>query len=78
MERKEDTAQRITRRNYELTHKEERKAKSIVWGTSINRNLGEAINRFLEKYGFTKVELIEAGYKALTDKTVKQDFSSQE
>lgn len=63
--KKEDTPSRIIRRTYETKHKEERKQKSIMFGTSIDREYGEEINAFLQKYKLTKVELIAAGYMAL-------------
>lgn len=65
MNRKEDTPMRVTRRKYEETHAKERKEKSKVWGTSIDRQLAEEINMFLEENNFKKVELIYAGYLAL-------------
>lgn len=52
---------------YEEKHKEERKAKSVVWGTSIAREKAEEIDKFLKMHGYTKVRLIEEEYKALTE-----------
>lgn len=52
-------------KRYEEKHREERKAKSLVWGTSMPREKAEEINEFLERNGYTKVQLIEAGYAAL-------------
>ena len=52
-------------KRYEEKHKEQRKAKSMVWGTSIDRKFAEEINAMLEEYGYTKVQLIKAGYEAL-------------
>ena len=52
-------------KKYEERHREERKAKSLVWGTSVPRAQAEEINAFLMENGYTKVRLIEAGYKAL-------------
>lgn len=52
---------------YEEKHKEERKAKSVVWGTSIAREKAEEIDKFLKMHGYTKVRFIEEGYKALTE-----------
>ena len=52
---------------YEEKHKEERKAKSAVWGTSIPRETAEKIDAFLKKHGYTKVRLIEEGYKSLLE-----------
>ena len=65
MNRKEDTPIRVTRRKYEETHAEERKEKTKVWGTSIDRRLAEEIDLFLEENNIKKVELIYAGYAAL-------------
>ena len=64
----------VTDKRYEEKHKEERKAKSLVWGTSVPRQLAEEINEFLSQYGFTKVQLIEAGYKALLDEAAEHDL----
>lgn len=55
-------------KRYEDRHKEERKAKCMVWGTSVERPLGEEINAFLKASGYTKVQLIKAGYQALLDR----------
>ncbi len=63
--RKEDTPSRIVRRAYEQKHKDERKQKNAVWGTSIDREYAEEINAFLKQYGLTKVRLIVEGYKTL-------------
>ena len=64
----------VTDKRYEAKHKEERKAKSLVWGTSVPRQFAEEINEFLSQYGFTKVQLIEAGYKALLDEAAENDL----
>lgn len=64
----------VTDKRYEEKHKEERKAKSLVWGTSVPRQFAEEINEFLSKYGFTKVQLIEAGYKALLDEAAENNL----
>ena len=63
--RKEDTPSRIIKRKYEETHKDERRQKNVVWGTSINREYAEEIDAYLKQLGKTKVELIAAGYQAL-------------
>ena len=52
-------------KRYEERHKEERKAKNVIWGTSVPRKAAEEINEFLKEYGYTKVELIQAGYEEL-------------
>lgn len=66
--RKEDTPVRIVKRSYEERHKEERKQKNRLWGTSLDREYGDEIDLFLKQYGITKVELIAEGYKALQSK----------
>ena len=63
----EKKARAVKDKRYEDKHKEERKAKCMIWGTSVPREKAEQINEFLKKYGCTKVQLIEAGYKALLD-----------
>ena len=60
-------ARAVKDKRYEDKHKEERKAKCMVWGTSVPREKAEQINEFLKRYGYTKVQLIEAGYNALLD-----------
>ena len=62
-------------KRYEEKHKAERKAKCLSWGTSMPRETAEEINAFLKKYGYTKIELIEAGYKALLDEASTRDTS---
>ena len=62
-------------KRYEEKHKAERKAKCMVWGTSVPRKYAEEINEFLNKYGYTKVQLIEAGYKALIDDAAEHNLS---
>ena len=59
-------------KRYEDRHKEERKAKCMIWGTSVERPLAEEINNFLKTTGHTKVELIKAGYQALLKKAEKK------
>ncbi len=63
--RKEDTPQRLANRKYEEKNKEKRKATSGNFQTMISRELFDEINAFLKKYGYTKVELIQAGYEEL-------------
>ena len=62
-------------KRYETKHKAERKAKCMVWGTSVPREKAEQINEFLKRYGYTKVQLIEAGYKALLDDAAEHNLS---
>ncbi|MBO4309228.1 MAG: hypothetical protein J5885_05310 [Clostridia bacterium] len=59
-------------KRYEDRHKEERKAKCMIWGTSVERPLAEEINKFLKANGFTKVQLIKAGYQALLKEAEKK------
>ena len=75
MERKENTPMRETRRRYEERNKEQRKQKSGNFGTMIPRGLFEEINSFLKRYGYTKVQLIEAGYKALQDDAAEHNLA---
>lgn len=69
------TDRSIKDKRYEEKHKEERKAKSMIWGTSVPRVKADEINEFLKEYGYTKVQLIDAGYKALIDEAAEHDFS---
>lgn len=64
----------VTDKRYEEKHKEERKAKSLVWGTSVPRQFAEEINAFLEKHNISKVKLIEAGFNALMDEVDESDL----
>lgn len=75
MERKESTPGRESRRRYEERNKEQRKQKSGNFGTMIPRELFEEINSFLKRYGYTKVQLIEAGYKALQDDAAEHNLA---
>ena len=67
MEKKENTPQRTARRKYEEVNKEKRKQTSGNFGTMIPRPLFEEINAFLKISGFTKVQLIAAGYEKLKE-----------
>ena len=64
----------VTDKRYEEKHKEERKAKSLVWGTSVPRQFAEEINAFLEKHHISKAKLIEAGFNALMDEVAESDL----
>lgn len=59
------TPKAVIDKRYEEKHKDERKARHMIWGTSVDREYAEEINEFLQKYKLTKVELIAEGYKAL-------------
>ena len=48
MEKKPETPQRIVRRRYEDKHKDERKAAHAVWGTSMNREDFDKLNKFFK------------------------------
>ena len=50
MERKESTPARERKRVYEEKHKDERKAKNKVWGTSIDRKYADEIDEFLARH----------------------------
>ena len=69
------TPKSVINKRYEDKHREERKAKSMIWGTSVPRKYAEEINAFLKKYGYTKVQLIEAGYKALLEEAAENDLA---
>ncbi len=58
---------KVKDKRYEEKHKAERKAKCMVWGTSVPREKAEEINEFLKRYGYTKVQLIVEGYNALQE-----------
>ena len=73
MDKKKDTAVRISRRKYEAKHKKERKAQNKVWGTSIPRNVAEEIDGFLLKHNLSKVSLIMAGYATLQEQYRKKE-----
>ncbi len=64
-------------KKYEERHREERKAKSLVWGTSVPRKQAEEINAFLIENGYTKVRLIEAGYKTLKEEVALKSKNGQ-
>ena len=69
--KKKDRA--VKDKRYEDKHKAERKAKCMVWGTSVPREKAEQINEFLKRYGFTKVQLIEAGYNVLIERAAEHN-----
>ena len=71
MERKASTPMRENRRRYEEKHKEERKARNRVWGTSLAREYAEEIDEFLKTHNISKVDLICAGYEALKQSVKK-------
>lgn len=73
MERKENTPARERKRTYEEKHKDERKAKSKVWGTSVDRKWADEIDEFLKKHKLTKVAVIAAGFEALRNQYEPQD-----
>ena len=59
------TPKAIIDKRYEDKHKDERKARHMVWGTSVDREFAKEINEYLQRHKLTKVELIVAGYQAL-------------
>ena len=67
MERRESTPARQARRKYEEKNKDKRKQVSGNFGTLIPRVLFNEINAFLKETGYTKVQLVKAGYKALLE-----------
>lgn len=77
MERREDTPARVARRKYEAQVKEKRKLASGTFGTMIPRTLYNEINAFLKETGFTKVQLVKAGYNALLDEKRKLNKTTE-
>lgn len=73
MERKESTPERERKRTYEEKHKDERKAKCKVWGTSVDRKFAEEIDVFLKRHNLTKVAVIAEGFEALRKQFEPQD-----
>lgn len=71
MERKASTPMRESRRRYEEKHKETRKERNRVWGTSLAREDAEEIDEFLKAHNISKVDLIYAGYEALKQSVKK-------
>ena len=69
------TDRSIKDKRYEESIRKKEKFKYMIWGTSVPRKYAEEINEFLAKYGFTKVQLIEAGFKALIDEAAEMDTS---
>ncbi len=63
---------KVKDKRYEERHREERKAKCMVWGTSVPREKAEEMNEFLKRYGYTKVQLIVEGYKALQEQCLQK------
>lgn len=54
-------------KRYEDRHKEERKAAHAVWGTSMNREDFDKLNKFLKDNDIKKITLIYAGWQALQE-----------
>ena len=71
MERKASTPMRESRRRYEEKHKETRKERNRVWGTSLAREYADEIDEFLKAHNISKVDLIYAGYEALKQSVKK-------
>ena len=78
MENQEKTPQRAARRKYEAVNKEKRKQTSGNFGTMIPRPLFEEINAFLKTSGYTKVQLIVAGYERLKEDSARADVKDGE
>ena len=67
----EDTARRISRRNYEERKKEERKQTNGNFQAMMPRQKFEEINAFLQENNITKVQLVIEGYEAMKAKLGK-------
>ena len=61
------TPKKIIDKRYEDKHKEERKAAHAVWGTSMNREDFDKLNKFLKDNGIKTITLIYAGWQALQE-----------
>ena len=61
------TTKKEINKRYEDRHKEERKAAHAVWGTSMNRDDFDKLNKFLKDNGIKKIALIYAGWRALQE-----------
>ena len=77
MERRENTPARQARRKYEEKNKDKRKQVSGNFGTLIPRALFDEINAFLKETGYTKVQLVKAGYKALLEEKEKLNKTTE-
>ena len=77
MEKRENTPIRQARRKYEEKNKEKRKQASGNFGTLIPRALFNEINAFLKETGYTKVQLVKAGYKALLEEKEKLNKTTE-
>ena len=64
----DDTARRVSRRNYEERNKEERKKTSGNFQAMMPRELYEEINAFIKENNITKVQLVVEGYEAMKKK----------
>lgn len=67
----DDTARRVSRRNYEERNKEERKKTSGNFQAMMPRPIYEEINAFLQENNITKVQLVVAGYEAIKEQLKK-------
>ena len=70
-----ENSRKVKDKRYEDKHKAELKAKCIVCWSIVTREKADRINEFLKRYGYTKVQLIEAGYKALLDDAAEHNLS---
>ena len=77
MERRENTPARQARRKYEEKNKEKRRQVSGTFGTMIPSTLFNEINAFLKETGYTKVQLVKAGYKALLEEREKLNKTTE-
>lgn len=71
--KKEDTRERLVRRKYEATHKEERKRATEQFNTRLPRKDYEEICAFLEANYIRKIDLIYKGYEALREEVRMRD-----
>ena len=71
--KKEDTRERLVRRKYEATHKEERKRATQQFNTRLPRNDYEQICPILQSKRIRKIDLIYKGYEALREEVRTRD-----
>lgn len=70
--KKEDTPDRIIKRKYEETHKEERKAYRKQFNTTLSVEFYEELEQFLKEHNLKKIDLIAKGYCAFQEEFEKQ------
>lgn len=65
--KREDTPERMIKRNYENAHKEARNNRRGQFNTTISKKELLEINEFLKANGYSKTQLLYEGYLALQE-----------